>query len=100
MTVFFRGKSNGKHENWVDFIIKASLSKSVKKFEPINDRICYIVLAGKIFDIMIINCYVPTETADCELNGQFYNDLGRVLDNIPRESIKIVVWDFNAHVRQ
>jgi len=38
------------------------------------------------------------ETADCELKVLFYDDLDRVLDNIPRESIKIVVGDFNAQV--
>jgi len=98
MTVFFSGKSNGKHENGVGFIIEASLSKLLKKFEPNNDRICYIVLTGKIFDTVIIKCFAPTETADCELKDQFYDDLDRVLDNIPRENIKIVVGDFNAQV--
>jgi exonuclease III len=87
MTVFFSGKNNGKHENGIDFIIKTSLSKLVKKFEPINDRIRYTVLTGRIFDTVIINCYASTGTADCELKDQFYDDLDRILENIPRESI-------------
>ncbi|XP_025410755.1 craniofacial development protein 2-like [Sipha flava] len=79
-------------------VLKASLSRLVKKFEPINDRICYIILTGKIFDSVIINCYALTETADCELKDQFYDDLDRVLDNIHKEYIKIVVEDFNTQV--
>lgn len=98
MTVFFSGKNNGKHDNGVGFVIKSSVLRLVKKFELINDRICYIVLTGKTFDTGIVNCYAPTKTADCELKDLFYDDLDRVLDNIPRESIKIVVGDFNAQV--
>jgi len=98
ITVFFSGKKNGKHDNGVGFKIKASMSKLVKKFDAIQDRICYIVLTGKIFDTVIVNCYASTETADCELKDQFYDDLDRVFDNLPRVSIKIVVGDFNAQV--
>jgi hypothetical protein len=47
---------------------------------------------------VIINCYALTETADCELKDQFYDDLDRVLDNIHKEYIKIVVEDFNTQV--
>ncbi|KAF0753759.1 craniofacial development protein 2-like [Aphis craccivora] len=93
MTVFFSGKNNGNTRMGL-----SSVSRLVKKFEPINDRICYIVLTEKTFDTVIVNCYAPTETADCELKDLFYDDLDRVLENIPRESIKIVVGDFNAQV--
>lgn len=58
--------SNGKHKNGVGFTVKDFWLKLVKKFLPINDRMCYIVLHGNIFDVMIINCYAPMKTADCE----------------------------------
>jgi hypothetical protein len=45
---------------------------------------------------VFINRYASTETADCELKEQFYDDLDGILDNIAKESIKIVERDFNA----
>lgn len=67
VTLFYSGPNNGKHENGVGFMIKDSRLNLVKKFKPINDRLCYLIITGKMFDIVLINCYAPTETADEDL---------------------------------
>jgi len=54
ITLFYSGLNNGKHENEVGFIIKDLLLKLVKKFEAVNDRLCYLTITGKIFYIVMI----------------------------------------------
>jgi len=47
MTIFYSGNGNGRHEYGVGFIVKESLVKLVKKFEAVDDRLCYIIIEGK-----------------------------------------------------
>lgn len=55
MTILY--SEGEKHERGVGFVIKNSILLNVVRFEPINDRICYVELKGKWFNILLINCY-------------------------------------------
>jgi len=61
MTLFYSGSENKKHENGVGIMIHDSILPQVKIFKAINDRLCYIILKGRIFDMRIICWYGPTE---------------------------------------
>lgn len=91
MTIFYSRSDNGRHEYGVGFILKEPLVKLVKKFEAIDDRLCYLIIKGKTSNIAIINCYAPTETADNDSKDSFYDNLERVYDMIPRNCIRILV---------
>jgi hypothetical protein len=54
MTLFYSGSSNGKHENGVGFLVNYQLLPSIKKFTPVNDRICHICIAGKQYNTILI----------------------------------------------
>lgn len=99
VTLLYSEPNNEKHENGIGFIIKDSLLNLVKKFQKVNDRLCCLTLISIIFDIVLINYYVPTETADGKLKSTFYEILGRTLNSIPRLWIKIVIRDMNAQKR-
>lgn len=97
-TLFYSGTNNQRHENGVGFIVKDTMINLVKKFEPISDRICYLQISGKVLDIVLINCYAPTESADYNTKDEFYDSLERTFDSIPRNCIQIMVGDLNAQV--
>jgi len=84
----------------VDFIVKESLLKLVKNFEAVDDRLCYLIIYGKPFNIRLINSYAPTGTADNDYKDSFYDNLERVYDLIPKNCIRILVGDQNAQVER
>jgi len=54
MTLFYSGiKYNGVKTNGVGIIVQKCVLPLVKTFEPVNDRMCYIILKGKYFDVAI-----------------------------------------------
>jgi len=96
MTIFYSGGEN--HVRGVGFVIKNSILPNVVRFEPINDRICYVELKGKWFNIILINCYAPTEEKSEEIKNAFYEELDRIYDALPTGKPKIIVDDFNAKI--
>jgi exonuclease III len=97
-TIFFSGKEIGKHEHGIGFIVSNFILSSIKLFMPVNERLCYLQIAGRIFDICIINGYAPTEDQDEEVKNIFHEDLERLFDFLPNNCIKIIAGDLNAQV--
>lgn len=60
-----------KYKRGVGFVIKNDILPNNVRFEPINDRICYVELKGKWFNIMIIDCYAPTDDKSENINMPF-----------------------------
>jgi len=96
MTFFYSGSESGKHENGVGIIIHDSILLDVNTFKAINERLCYIILKGRIFYFGIICCYWPTEDKQDEKKEEFLEELERAYDNIPRHYIKALLGDFNS----
>lgn len=63
-----------------------------------NVSVTYIYIAGHKFDLILINCYAPTEEKDEEEKCVFYIEVERIFDSLPRYCIKVTVGDFNAQV--
>jgi len=53
-TLFYSGTTIGKHENGVGFMVHGRILSNIKTFSAYNDKICYICIAGKIFDVINI----------------------------------------------
>lgn len=71
MTIFYSG--GDKHERGVGFIIKENLLPQITNFKPINDRLCYIELKCKWYNLILINCYSPTEDKNGRIKIEFYD---------------------------
>lgn len=63
-----------------------------------NDRLCRLEIQAKWFNIILINCYAPTEDKEEETKNDFYKQLEALYDAIPQNMVKIVLGDFNAKI--
>lgn len=86
MTIFYNREE--KHERVVGFVIKNSILPNIVRFDPINDRICYVELKGKWFNILIINCYALTDDKREEIKNVFYEELDRIAMHYQPENQK------------
>jgi hypothetical protein len=96
--IFYSGLQTGRHEKGVGFVIDRAMMNQDKKFVPVNERICYIRIAQQKLDLIILNCYAPTENADDEENNSFYDTLEANFDVLPKSCIRLIVGDLNAQV--
>jgi exonuclease III len=78
--------------------VRKDIEGSVFGFEPYNVRLCRLKISGKFYNITIIWAYGPTEEKDEALKEQFYEDLQKLQDKVPRNDLLIIAGDFNAKV--
>lgn len=84
----------------VGFVVSDELLPNVKRFEAINDRICYLELKSKWYNLVIINGYAPTEDKNEDIKNEFYERLDTVCDQLPNSNVKILLGDFNTKIGQ
>jgi hypothetical protein len=78
------------------FIIQKPVMNKILGFEPISDRICKLRVKGKFHNITLINIYAPTEDKEEDIKEQFYEELQRVQDRVPKYDLTIILGDMNA----
>jgi len=49
-----------KHECGVGFIMRDNVATNIVRFQPISDRICYIELKCKWYNMFLVNCYASS----------------------------------------
>jgi hypothetical protein len=64
----------------------------------IRDRKSYIILRGRLCNIIVLNVHTPCEDNGDDVKDSFCEELGRVIDRFPRYDTKILLGDFNAKV--
>jgi hypothetical protein len=52
----------------------------VMRVEFVSDRMSYIILRGRWFNIIAVNVHAPCEDTSDDIKDSFYEDLGRVFD--------------------
>jgi exonuclease III len=80
--------------------VSDKLLPNVKRFEAINDRICYLELKCKWHNLVIINGYASTKNKNEAIKTEFYERLETVCDLLPNSNVKILLGDFNAKIGQ
>jgi hypothetical protein len=78
--------------------VNSRLLPNILRFVPVNDRLCWIRVRGKLRNYSIINAHAPTEDKDDEEKDNFYLDLETIYSQCPKHDIKMVLGDFNAKV--
>ncbi|KAK9730442.1 hypothetical protein QE152_g15232 [Popillia japonica] len=84
----------------VGIMIHKKWKAKIKKFEPVSSRISLIRVEGKYRNITLINVHAPTEGKEIEEKVLFYEELGKVVANVSKYDLKIILGDFNAKIGQ
>jgi exonuclease III len=79
-------------------MINEIILHNTKSFTPVNEHICYIKISGRHFDLILINCYAPTEDKADDLKEKFYDELETVVNSLPTHSLKMIVGNFNTKI--
>lgn len=91
--------SGGKTRTFgTGFLVKKSIITTVKTFQPISDKLCYLTIDIKNTKMTVVNLHAPTEEKEEEQKDTFYEELENVLDKLPRNNIQIVIGDVNAKI--
>ncbi|KAL1447535.1 hypothetical protein WDU94_013872, partial [Cyamophila willieti] len=102
-TYFWSGCSEDQPNYYgVALCVKSHLIKKGIVSEPncYSDRIMSISIREQNSDIELINCYAPTMNNDINVIETFYEDLKKVIEDIPKKKDIIIAGDFNARVGQ
>jgi exonuclease III len=65
-------------------------------FEPISNHIYKLRVKGKFHNITLINIYAPTRDKEEDAKEQFYEELQKVQDRVPKHDLTIILGDMNA----
>ncbi|KAK2709988.1 hypothetical protein QYM36_013610 [Artemia franciscana] len=65
-------------------------------WNPVNERLMTVCVVSNT--LTIIACYVPTNEADDDKKGTFYNMPQKVTKDVPSHDINCVVDELNAKV--
>jgi exonuclease III len=95
---FFHGEGNRDYQLGTGFFIHKRIVSVIRRVEFISDRMLYIILRGRWCNIIVLNVHAPWEDRSDDAEDSFYEELGHVIDQFPRYSMKIVLGDLNAKV--
>ena len=86
------------HTEGVAFMLSSLAQQAFVGWEPVSPRIvcAQFLTRKKEIKLNVIQCYAPTNDADEDKKGTFYQQLQDVIDSKGNKDITIVMGDFNA----
>ena len=87
-----------QHSNGVGIIIHKRYAAPVIGFIPISDRVVLVKLAGKPFNLSIVQVYAPTGDHPEEDLEKFYADIEIACRQLQATDVFIVMGDMNAKI--
>ena len=84
--------------NGVAIIVNKTVQNAVIACSLKTDRMIFVHLQGKPFNITVIQVYTPTSNAEEAEVERFYEDLQDLLELTPKKGVLFIVGDWNAKV--
>ncbi|GFO04846.1 craniofacial development protein 2 [Plakobranchus ocellatus] len=85
-------------EKGVGIIVDQTVTKAIKVYWALSDRVLLVKIAGKPVDLNIIQVYAPTAKSNDEDLDKFYNELDTAKTQCKSQDPLIIMGDFNAKV--
>jgi exonuclease III len=95
-SIYYSCNPNVTGQVGTGFMIQKSAINKILGFEPISDRICKLKVKGKFHNMTLINIYAPTEDKEEGIKEQFYEELQRTQNRIPKHDVTITLDYMNA----
>jgi len=73
------------------------VAQCLDSWRPISDRIVEARFS-RLIKTTVIQVYAPTKEADDEVKDDFYEQLQKIVDKVPRHDMLLVIGDWNAKV--
>jgi len=86
--IFFTGKEK-KIIIWEKVFVYRKIVSAVKRVEFVSDRLSYIVLRGRWFNIIAVNVHAPSEEKSKESKDSYYEELEQVFYHFPKYHMKM-----------
>jgi len=88
--VLYSGHKSGKHEVRAGFYVSRHSINNLLDFEPVNERICKIMVKLKHYNLTLISTNAPKEETNEVAEEEFYSCLEKVCDAFPNSDMKRV----------
>ena len=72
------------------YFVHHRIVSSVKRVEFVSDRVTFIVLRGRRFNIVVLNVHARSEKKSDDSKDSFYEELEQVFDNFPKCQMKVI----------
>ena len=72
------------------------LVAAVKKVEFVSDRVSYLVLNGRWYNIIVLNVHAASDEKSDDSKDSFYEELEQGFDYFPKYHTKTLLGDFNG----
>ena len=82
--------------NGVAIIVNKRVQNAVLGCSLKNNRMISVHFQGKLFNITVIQVYVPTNNAEEAEVERFYEDLQDLLELTPNKDVLFIIGDWNA----
>ena len=80
------------------FFVQNRIISAVKRVDFVSDRMSYVVLRGRLCNIIVLNVHAPSEEKSGDSEDSFYGELEQDYDYFRTYDMKILLGDFNAKV--
>ena len=80
------------------FLVKKEIEKNILGFEPYNERMCKLKIKGKNHNLSLICVHAPIKDYDNTVKEQFFEELQKIQDCIPKHDVIVLLGDMNAKI--